>query len=258
MLFAIVVGIPLGILAALTAELRRRLHHDGLRERRLRAPELPDRDVAHLLLRRQTEGSHGLTDQRLGAVAIRGSCPRSRSAICADDHTSPDSSAARCSRRCSRTTSAPRRPRAFAGGVVVGKHVLRNSLIPGGDRRRPAPRLPHHRFVHHRDDLRHSRDRQVLRHPVFARDYSVVMGITVLLAVIIIVANLVRRHPLRLPRSAHAGRAAPDGHRSSASAFEATHRRRAEFEEALTRTAEARGNRGRRGTRYARRCGRTP
>ena len=42
---------------------------------------------------------------------------------------------------------------------------------------------------------------------VNARDYSVVMGLTVLLSMIIIIANIVRRHPLRHPRPAHAGRA---------------------------------------------------
>jgi hypothetical protein len=51
MLFAIVFGIPLGVIAALRPNTGLRLRRDVLVERRVRGTELPDRDAAHLLLR---------------------------------------------------------------------------------------------------------------------------------------------------------------------------------------------------------------
>jgi ABC-type dipeptide/oligopeptide/nickel transport system permease component len=73
---------------------------------------------------------------------------------------------------------------------VVGLHVLRNSLIPVIT---PPARcsVHHHGCVRDRADLQHPGIGQYYVTAVNARDYSVVMGLTVLLSVIIIVANLI-------------------------------------------------------------------
>ena len=203
-LFAIVFGVPLGVIAALRPNTGRRLRGDVLLERRLRHPELPDRDPAHLLLRAAV-GSR-LPDERLDDVAAARCCRRSRSAS-ARWRSSPGSCAGRCSRRCSRTTSAPREAKGLRCRRVVGLHVLRNSLIPVVTAAGPLlGYLITGSFVIEQIFAIPGIGRYYVT-AVTARDYSVVMGLTVLLSVIVILANLRRRHPLRHPRSADAGRA---------------------------------------------------
>jgi ABC-type antimicrobial peptide transport system permease subunit len=53
-----------------------------------------------------------------------------------------------------------------------------------------APRPHHHRHVHHRDHLLDPGIGRYFINSVFNRDFSVVMGITVLTSLIIIIANL--------------------------------------------------------------------
>src|SRR5216117_3872762 len=58
-----------------------RLHDDGVRERRLRHTQLPDRDPAHLLLPAQMEGLDPVPDERLdrpGELGLTGDRTRSR------------------------------------------------------------------------------------------------------------------------------------------------------------------------------------
>ena len=75
MLLAIVVGIPLGILAALRANTVTDYLADALREPRLRRSVVPRRDALHLLLRGEVGG---FPDERLGHAGARRCCPSSR------------------------------------------------------------------------------------------------------------------------------------------------------------------------------------
>ena len=162
MLFAIVVGIPLGILAALRANTWPRLQRDGGREPRLRGAELPRRDAAHLLLRGQVGRHLRRADERLGHAGSRKVLPAIALGL------GPMTYFARLVRGSMLETLQQDYVRtAKAKGLrwrrVVVVHVLRNSLIPAVTAAGAAARLPHHRLVHHREHLRDPGDRPVLR-----------------------------------------------------------------------------------------------
>ena len=204
-LFAIVVGIPLGMIAALRHNTVRRLRGDVLLERRLRR-------------------SRASSSRRCSSTSSR-----SRWDVCVPDERLDDLAEQDPARR---SRSASRRWRYFARLVrgtmletlqqdyvrtarakglryrrVVGLHVLRNSLIPVVTAAGPLLGfLITGSFV----------IEQIFKIPgigqyyvtaVSARDYSVVMGLTVLLSLHRHLREPGRRHPLRLPRPAHAGRA---------------------------------------------------
>ena len=187
-LFAIFFGVPLGMIAALRHNTGDRLRGDVLLEHLSRHPELPRRDAADLLPRAQVAASRA--DERLVDVAAQDAARRSRSAS-PRWRSSPGSCAGRCSRRCSRTTSArPARRGCATGGssgstscatrsspsitaagpllgfIITGSFVIELIFnIPGIG--------------------------QYYVTAVNARDYSVVMGLTVLLSVLVIMANLI-------------------------------------------------------------------
>ena len=117
-LFAIVVGVPLGVIAALRHNTAVDYAAMFFSNVVLRRPELPARDAADLLLRAEVRDRR-LPDERLDDVAEQGPARRSRSAS-GRWRSSPGSCAGRCSRRCSRTTCAPRGPRACATGASSG------------------------------------------------------------------------------------------------------------------------------------------
>ena len=119
--------------------------------------------------------------------------------------TSRGSCAGRCSRRSSRTTSAPPGRRAFAGAASWSLHVLRNSLIPVVTAAGPLLGflITGSFIIEHIFAIPGIGQYYVTAVP--PRDYSVVMGLTVLLVVIIIVANLVVDILYGVPRPAHAG-----------------------------------------------------
>ena len=101
------------------------------------------------------------------------------------------SCAARCSRRSSRTTSAPRSAKGLRYRRVVGLHVLRNSLIPVVTAAGPLLGfIITGSFVIELIFNIPGIGQQFVD-SVSNRDYSVVMGLTVLLSVIVILANLV-------------------------------------------------------------------
>ena len=111
--FAIVVGVPLGMIAALkqntwvdyTAMFFSNVFH-----------AIPSFLVATLLIYFIALKCGRVTDERLDELGITRSCPRSRSAS-RRWRSSRGSSAGRCSRRCTRTTCAPHGPRASATGA---------------------------------------------------------------------------------------------------------------------------------------------
>ena len=80
MLFAVVVGIPLGILAALKQNSIFDYAAMTFANLGFALPSFLIATLLHLLLCPQAEGLHGVADQRVGRPAGRGSCPRSRSA----------------------------------------------------------------------------------------------------------------------------------------------------------------------------------
>ena len=202
-LFAIVVGVPLGVIAALR-------HNTGVDYAAMffsnvfyAVPSFLRRDADDLLHRAESGTRCRRAAGRRGSTR---SCRRSRSGS-GRWRSSPDSSAARCSRRCSRTTCGPRAPRACATGASSGLHVLRNSLIPVVTAAGPLLGfIITGSFVIELIFNIPGIGRYYVT-AVNARDYSVVMGLTVLLSVIVIVANLVVDILYGDPRSAHAGRA---------------------------------------------------
>ena len=74
---------------------------------------------------------------------------------------------------------------------ILFVHVLKNSLTPAVTAAGPLLGFLITGLVHHRVHLRDPGDRQVLHHGRLLRDYSVVMGLTVLLSVIVVLANMV-------------------------------------------------------------------
>ena len=72
MLWAVLLGVPLGIIAALKQNSIFDYAAMAFVEHRVRGPDLPDCNAVHLLLRAAIEGLHGLPDQRLERLAVVG------------------------------------------------------------------------------------------------------------------------------------------------------------------------------------------
>ena len=161
-LFAVLLGVPLGV------------HRGAAREQRLattarcssrtsasRMPELPRRDAADLLLRRQV-GRHRPADERLGHVAVE-----DPASIALGFLPMAYFAAARA-RDDARDAAAGLRPHGEGEGAALAPRRQRarpaQLADPGRDRRGAAARRDHHRLVHHREHLRHPRHRPVLRH----------------------------------------------------------------------------------------------
>ena len=160
-IFAVLIGIPLGVISALRANSVWRLHGAAAGQRGLRGAELPRRDPDDLLLRVQMAERHGPARQRLGQLAVEGAA--------VDGARLPADGVFR-----------PARPRHDAGDAAAGlrahgqgegpaldarRRPARAAQLadPGRDRRRAPARRDHHRLVHHREDLRDPRHRAVLR-----------------------------------------------------------------------------------------------
>ena len=159
MLLAIVVGIPLGILAALRANTRHRLPADALREPRLRR----SRSFLVATLSSTSSRRSGASSRRTAGTAG--------------------------ARRCCRSIALSLGPLTYFARIVRGQmlETLQQDYVrtakakglrwkprrqrarpaqlahPRRDGGRPAARLPRHRLVHHREHLRDPGDRPVLR-----------------------------------------------------------------------------------------------
>ena len=73
---------------------------------------------------------------------------------------------------------------------VVGRHVLKNSLVPIVDDPRPGLRLPDGRRRHHRDDLQPAGARLLARQGIKTQNGPLVVGLVTLSAIIFVFTNL--------------------------------------------------------------------
>ena len=189
MLFALLVGIPLGAFAAL----RPNSSTDyGAMFFANVGFAIPSFLVATLLIYFfALKWGTRLADERLGRLAVQDPARRSRSGS-ARWRTSPGSCAGSMLETLQQDYVRTAKAKGLRWRRIVGAARAAQLAHPGRDRRGPAARLPDHRLVHHRARSSPSRGSAgTTSPPCTARDYSVVMGLTVLLAVIIIFANLV-------------------------------------------------------------------
>ena len=186
-LFAIVVGVPLGVIAALKHNTVSRLLGDVLLEHLPRDPELPRRDADDLLVRAQVgswcppSGWSTWQHKILPSIALG---------------FAPMALFARLVRGTMLETLQQDYVRtARAKGLryrrVVGLHVLRNSLIPVITAAGPLLGFIITGSFVIELIFNIPGIGQYYVTAVNARDYSVVMGLTVLLSVIVIIANLI-------------------------------------------------------------------
>ena len=201
-LFAIVVGVPLGVIAALEAQHGGRLRGDVLLQRLPRDPELPRRDAPDLLRRARVRARYRRAAGRRWEHKILPSIALG---------FAPMALFARLVRGTMLETLQQDYVRtARAKGLryrrVVGLHVLRNSLIPVITAAGPLLGFIITGSFVIELIFNIPGIGQYYVTAVNARDYSVVMGLTVLLSRDHHLREPRRRHPLRHPRPAHAGR----------------------------------------------------
>ena len=168
MIIIVALAVPIGVLSATRQYSTLRQGHHALRVRRLRDAGLLARAAPHDPLRRAARvAAHlGSALAELGVPVLLAAAvglpqpPDPARSPWSPSAGSPGSAATcgrACSRWCARTTCRPRAPRGCPRRTVIGKHALRNALLPvvtilglslpgliGGQR-------------DHRVDLRHSR-----------------------------------------------------------------------------------------------------
>ena len=191
---------------SVTTEHLGRLLGDVLLEHLSRAPQLPGRDADDLFHRAQ---SRLAADERLDELGVQDPA-RNRARVRADGalraarpwDDARDAAAGLRAHRAREGAPLPARRRPARAPELAD---------PGDHRRRPAARVHHHRCVRDRADLQHPRHRPVLRHGrqrarLLGRDGPdrAALGDHHL-------REPDRRHPLRDPRPADAGRTGPDG-----------------------------------------------
>ena len=85
----------------------------------------------------------------------------------------------------------PDGPRQGPGGeLVIRRHALKNGADPGRDDPRPPARHADRRRRHHRVHLRAARGRPARGDAIFARDYPLVQGVILLIAIGFVLSNL--------------------------------------------------------------------
>ena len=82
------------------------------------------------------------------------------------------------------------RAKGLSEGAVIRTPRAQERADPGGHRARPAARHPDRRRGHHRVRVRAARRGRLVVDAVFARDYPLVQGVVLLIAVGFILSNL--------------------------------------------------------------------